>query len=166
MIKLCRVLVVVSCGLPKDDGAVDTFALRESQSVELLQDVSTIITETQSKVQFRNEATPLSRRVEDVCELLPDYLVSLFGLVEMTGKLFALMSWGKRKQHTKAAPSALAGVAKALGSWAHIMRDILLTRYVSDLIAHPFSYRYSKTAFAVATSKYSSKKYLYSIFVS
>ncbi|KAL7533603.1 hypothetical protein ACHAXR_005341 [Thalassiosira sp. AJA248-18] len=111
--QISEVIIVVIHGT--DSKSSDTLAEREKAAVsivestiELVQSAREAMTACCSVADESNDSSSVGARV---CELLPNYVVSFYVLLETAARLFSLFGWGKRKRMTKAASGALANLA-------------------------------------------------------
>lgn len=99
---LCRVLARINAGLPKLDN--DTLEQREKHAFEMLQEKAVL--------HLKEARENLSAAtVKDVCSILPNYIVPLFGIFKMCSNSCTIFGWGKRKRNTKRCAGALADVS-------------------------------------------------------
>lgn len=114
MLVLCRVVALVSAGMPSSDKQ-DTLANRETNAAQLLESI---------------EFSEVTWSVPEVCRFLPDILIPFSAVLRMTANVFALYGWGKRKCHTRPNAGALAKLAKNLVTIVESMQNEM-ERYVT-----------------------------------
>ena len=100
MLDLCKILALISTGLP-NQSETDSLEQRELRATEYLQSVAT------PRLQKGHEELNVTT-VQQVCSILPNYIVPTFALFRMCSNVCTLFGWGQRKRYTKRCAGALA----------------------------------------------------------
>lgn len=106
-VELCRVLSVINTGLPNLDQN-DILELREQRATEILQGP---VLE-----QLKLAHVSCVPSVKSICSTTPNFLVPLFAIFKMCGRLCNTYGWGVRKRKTKRCAEAMAAAAGMLNA--------------------------------------------------
>jgi hypothetical protein len=104
-IELCRILAVVTSGMP--NFGEDSLEQREQRSVDLMRKQGLV------QLKLAREILLPLLSIKMVCSLLPNYIVPIFALFRMCDTVCTMYGWGKRKK-TKKVSVAMADFALEL----------------------------------------------------